>query len=130
MSVTSVEVPELEILVVDDDEGIRESISLALRLEGYRVCTATNGQEALDVLDGALPPKLILLDMVMPIMDGWGFAKAYRLRQGPRAPVVVFTAAWNAAIRAAEIGADEYIAKPIDLADLVELVGRYVPRVT
>ena len=66
------------VLVVDDDPGILATVADVLELEGYRVRTATNGREALDVLD-TVTPAAIVLDMRMPIMDGWGFAKALRL---------------------------------------------------
>jgi two-component system chemotaxis response regulator CheY len=112
------------ILVVDDDDSIRELIEMALVDEGYAVALATNGQEALDKL-GAAQPRLILLDMAMPVMDGWAFAAAYRARPGPHAPIVVVTAAREAAERAAQVDADDFIAKPFDLDRLLETVERH-----
>jgi CheY-like chemotaxis protein len=112
------------ILIVDDDDAIRELIEMALVDEGYEVALATNGQEALDKL-GAARPRLILLDMAMPVMDGWAFAAAYRARPGPHAPIVVVTAAHEAAARAAQVAADDFIAKPFDLNRLLETVERH-----
>jgi CheY-like chemotaxis protein len=112
------------ILVVDDDASIRDFIEMALTDEGYQVALATNGLEALDQL-AADPPSLILLDMAMPVMDGWAFAEAYRARPGPHAPIVVVTAAHEAAERAAQVRADDYIAKPFDLDRLLEMVERH-----
>jgi CheY-like chemotaxis protein len=112
------------ILVVDDDASIREFIEMALTDEGYEVALATNGREALDQL-AADSPSLILLDMAMPVMDGRAFAEAYRATPGPHAPIVVVTAAHEAAERAAQVRADDYIAKPFDLDRLLEIVERH-----
>ncbi len=111
------------VLVVDDDVNIREFVSLALMGEGHEVEVASNGAIALDVVQ-ALAPDVILLDMRMPVMDGWQFASAYRELPGPRARVVVMTAARDAARSGAEIGADGNLAKPFELDDLLNLVDR------
>ena len=62
----------------------------------------------------------------MPVMDGWAFAAAYQQLYPPRAPVVVVTAARDAALRAMEVGADAHLGKPFDLDDLLQVVGRFV----
>lgn len=112
------------ILVVDDDESILEFIAEALADEGYEVVTAMNGADALAV--SAQPaPDLILLDMRMPVMDGWEFAHTYRRAPGPHAPIVVITAARDAADSAVEIGAEGYLTKPFTLDGLLTLVGRF-----
>ena len=108
-------------LVVDDDKGIREFVSTALADEGYDVTEATDGQEALDRV-AQRRPDVILLDMRMPVMDGWEFARTYRERPGPHAPIVILTAALDVAKDAQEIGADGFLAKPFQLDDLLELV--------
>jgi CheY-like chemotaxis protein len=113
------------ILVVDDDEGIRSFVEFALDGEGYQVSTAANGAAALEVA-GRTPPSLILLDMRMPVMDGWSFARQYRRQPGPHAPIVVITAARDAGERAAEVAADDYLGKPFDLDDLLQVVERYL----
>lgn len=113
------------ILVVEDDEGILSTLELVLVEEGYRVVTAADGAAALDIVERQ-KPALILLDMKMPVMDGWAFARAYRDKPEPRAPVLVVTAARDAAQRAKEVGADAYLPKPFDIDDLIELVGRYM----
>jgi two-component system chemotaxis response regulator CheY len=112
------------ILVVDDDPGIREFVDLALSDEGYQVVTATDGAAALEVLAQHFP-AIILLDMRMPIMDGWEFARMYRERPGPHAPIVVVTAAREATDRAAQIAADGVLPKPFRLAELLEVVETY-----
>jgi CheY-like chemotaxis protein len=116
---------QARILVVDDDTSIRSFVEMALDGEGYAVSTATNGAQALAVT-GQLQPDLILLDMRMPIMDGWTFARRYREKDGPHAPIVVITAATDAGERAAEIDADGFLGKPFDLDELLGLVLRYV----
>ncbi len=112
------------ILIVDDDDAIRELVSMALGDEGYEVLAAWHGEEALALAEKT-PPDLILLDMRMPVMDGWEFAQTYRERGGPQAPIVVLTAARDAAEAAAQIGAAGYLAKPFDLEALLSTVARY-----
>lgn len=112
------------ILIVDDDEIILQSIEAILTDENYLVVVASNGREGLE-LARRHAPSLILLDMKMPIMDGWAFAAAYREQPAPHAPVVVMTAARDSKSRAAEIGADDYLAKPFDLDDLLAVVRRF-----
>lgn len=110
------------ILVVDDDPSIRTTVYEILDLEGYAVETAANGAEALQALE-RVQPSLVLLDMRMPVLDGWGFAQALQDR-GIHLPILVMTAAQNARNWAAEIGADGYVAKPFELLDLLAAVER------
>ncbi len=111
------------VLAVDDDPSILDLMTDILSGEGYRVLAATNGAEALSVLD-ADHPCVVLLDMRMPTLDGWGFAAAMRDR-GLHYPVVVVTAAENARAWAQEIGADAYLSKPFQLRDLLRVVERF-----
>jgi two-component system, chemotaxis family, chemotaxis protein CheY len=115
------------ILVVDDDKVILSSIEFLLTDEGYPVITAVNGKEALGCVAQHLP-HLTLIDMKMPVMDGLAFATAYRERSGPHAPIIVMTAAHDSRARAAEIEADDYIAKPFDIETLLDRIRRHVPR--
>ncbi len=116
------ELPTL--LVVDDDAAIRSSLRDVLEAEGYGVHTAGDGAAALALLrslDGALP-TLILLDLSMPVMDGWSFFAALRADQRlQRIPVVIITA--TRSLAAAPVAAG-YMAKPIDLGRLLETVQR------
>ena len=115
------------ILVVDDDPNILATVADALDLEGYSVVTATNGQEALDALkDGDNPrrPHLVLLDMRMPVLDGWGFMRAVRER-GLSLSVVVMTAAADARRWAREIEAHDVLSKPFELDELIAAVQRF-----
>jgi DNA-binding response OmpR family regulator len=114
-------------LVVDDDHDIAEMVRLALTDEGYEVVLAENGSEALAASLEA-PFDIILLDMRMAVMDGWSFAEEYRARPGLKVPVIVVTAARDAAARAAEIDADGYLAKPFSLDELFAIIERHVQR--
>ena len=113
---------EAPILVVDDDPTILATVSEALDFEGFRVMTATNGAEALELVDRNWP-SLVLLDMRMPVLDGWGFMRAVRER-GLNLTVVVMTAAADARRWAREIDAQGVLAKPFELDDLLGAVVR------
>ena len=108
------------ILVVDDDPSIRETVSQILELEGYPVETAADGAEALRAVERARP-AVVLLDMRMPVLDGWGFARALHER-GVELPIVVMTAAQDARRWADEIGAAGHLSKPFELLDLLSAV--------
>lgn len=111
------------VLVVDDDPAIREAVRDVLEAAGLRVALARDGAEALErVLTE--PPSLVLLDMRMPVMDGWHFARALRERQ-LNLPVVVMTAAADARRWAEEIGALDFVPKPFAVSELVSAVERY-----
>ena len=116
---------ERPILVIDDDPAIRATVAEILVSEGYAVATATNGADGLQSLD-RINPALVLLDMRMPILDGWGFARALQSR-GVRVPILVMTAAQDARRWAHEINAQGFVAKPFDLPDLLDAVGRFFP---
>jgi CheY-like chemotaxis protein len=113
-----------QVLVVDDDEGIRELVAMALSSAGYDVMSAPDGAAALELL-ATSQPAVILLDMLMPKVDGWEFARLYEQRPGPHAPIIVLTAARDAQARAAEIKADAWLAKPFHLDELFACVEHY-----
>lgn len=119
--------PVTKVLVVDDDTPIRDFVSATLESEGYHVVTAENGLVALRILEGEnrYQPDIILLDMRMPVVDGWQFAEAYRQLPGQKVPIVVLTAATDPAKFAAQIEADSYLPKPFDLVDLLDVVERF-----
>jgi CheY-like chemotaxis protein len=108
---------DTRVLVVDDDADIREVVARALEDDGYRVETACNGAEALRQADQHAPDAIIL-DAMMPVMDGWEFLATWRARPvGHRAPVLVVSASRDA--RAAmDRGAKAYLSKPFDLETL------------
>ncbi len=111
------------VLVVDDDTSILDTVSSILSGEGYDVVSASSGQEALDAVERKVP-LLILLDMRMPVMDGWAVARALR-GQGITVPIVVMTAAESAQRWADEVGAEGYLAKPFGLDELLATVERF-----
>ena len=109
------------VLIVDDDPDMLDLVGEALGRKGFRVVQAHDGEEALARAGEALP-DLILLDMRMPVLDGWGFARMFRERYGRRVPIVVMTAAEDSKLRADEIGANADLGKPFELARLYEVV--------
>jgi two-component system, chemotaxis family, chemotaxis protein CheY len=114
--------PKCTVLVIDDDEGIRTAMAEILEALGYDVTVAADGQEAVDMLRVGLEPHAIVLDMMMPRMDGWTFLS--EIRSDPRfreVPVVVA----SAVVRECPLGADGWLQKPFDLADLDREVARF-----
>jgi CheY-like chemotaxis protein len=113
------------IFVIDDDPGVSDALAAVLSDEGYDVMTAENGADALARLREAPAPALIVLDLMMPVMDGYQF-RAEQLRTPAIAdiPVVVLTA--GAAPRASELCVNDILKKPIDLDSLLGVIGRYV----
>ena len=112
------------VLVVDDDEGICEAVAMALSSAGYDVMSAPDGAVALELLD-ASQPDVILLDLLMPKVDGGAFARLYEQRPGPHAPIIVLTAANDVLARAAGIKAAAWLAKPFHLADRVACIEQH-----
>jgi CheY-like chemotaxis protein len=115
-----------DILVIDDDPAILATIAEILHDEGYGVRQAGNGLEGLAAVEQRRP-ALILLDMRMPVLDGWGFARALRERE-LEVPLVVMTAAQDARRWAHEVSATGVLAKPFDLLELLAVVEQLVPR--
>ena len=114
---------EAKILVVEDDDDIRDSLKELLEEEGYRVDTAANGEQALGRLSGE-PPHLILLDLMMPVMDGWEFQK--QLRQIPcfaRVPIIVISAS---KFSREPLNAAAFIPKPLDAGVLLETIESFL----
>lgn len=114
----------MKVLIVEDDAAIAEIVQMALEGEGHDVVVASDGRRALD-LAAAAQPDLILLDMLMPHMDGWVFAQRYRERPGPHAPIVVMTAAADARRRAQEVRAVAVLGKPFGLQELYDVVAGF-----
>lgn len=114
------------VLIVEDDKEIRELIQEALELEGFSTRTATNGKEALEILDEASDPYLILLDLMMPVMNGWQFLEAKKANDSlAPMPVVIISAASNEKIGNGASNANGVIKKPIDLDVLIHWVRKY-----
>jgi CheY-like chemotaxis protein len=114
------------VLIVEDDESILEAMRDGLEVQGYHVKTAIHGREALDHLATMDTPCLIFLDIMMPVMDGFQFRK-HQLQDTRIAqiPVVVVTADGNASHKAASMGAQEGIRKPVEFEDLIRVTQLY-----
>jgi CheY-like chemotaxis protein len=106
------------ILVIDDDDAVCEVLREALGDEGYAVATVPHGAAALDLVKHH-QPAVIILDLRMPIMDGWSFAEQYRRQAKPAASLILLTALKDIESSAKRIGASAYIQKPFDLDDVV-----------
>ncbi|MCC7104380.1 MAG: response regulator, partial [Chloroflexi bacterium] len=119
--------PTPRVLIVDDDEQIRTLLEQALLDEGYEVATAADGQEALCRVQTE-PPHLILLDLIMPTLDGLEFAQQLdRQRLRGETPILIISAGDRLSQSAAQIRAAAHLAKPFDLTMLLEMVGRLMP---
>ena len=116
------------ILIIEDDEDSRETLADILEMEGYKVACVGNGDEALVYLRHASRPDLILLDLMMPVMDGWAFRKEQkRHTELSEIPVVVLSGDGNVAQKAASVDAADYLMKPINLDRLFDAVNRLLP---
>lgn len=114
------------VLVIDDEPQVRATVSEALELEGYDVAQATNGMEALALL-ATHEPEVIILDLWMPVMDGWAFRRA-QLASHPHIPVVVLSALDLSSERLQELRANALIGKPFDLDVLYGAVHDVLPK--
>jgi CheY-like chemotaxis protein len=112
------------VFIVEDDVDTREMLEHFLETEGYAVETAANGKIALERLAGGVKPAVILLDLMMPVMDGWQFRRAQvRDSSLARIPVIVVSAAGRE--RVTQIDADDYLSKPVNLDELLARVTHY-----
>ena len=125
-SSTDVAAEPATVLIVDDDRAVLNALSELLEGEGYAVATAMDGVEALDQLRGGLRPCVILLDLMMPGMDGWDFR--HEQMKDPELknfPVVVITAAgFSEASVKAQFGDIEFVAKPPLAKGLLDAIRR------
>ena len=118
----------MSILIVEDEHPIRDVITEILEDEGYRVAGATNGLEALTYLRQHAHPRLILLDLGMPVMTGWEF-REHQQRDPKLAeiPVIVMSALPDLDRRAAALKAADCLNKPVNIDKLLGTIARYVP---
>jgi DNA-binding response OmpR family regulator len=108
-----------KVLLVDDEKAILKVLSIKLRISGYDVVTAPGGQEALDLVKTECP-DIMLLDVIMPGIDG--FEVLQKLRPSSQLPVIVLSARPENAQKALSLGANDFIAKPLDVDDLVKRI--------
>jgi CheY-like chemotaxis protein len=112
------------VFIVEDDLDTREMLARFLELEGFVVESAENGKMALERLGGGTEACVILLDLMMPVMDGWQFRQAQIQNQElAKIPVIVVSAAGRERIE--RIDADAYLSKPVDLEELLGCVTRF-----
>jgi CheY-like chemotaxis protein len=114
------------VLIVEDDTDLRETLVDLLQVEGYRTAEAANGREALARLGQAGPPCLVLLDLMMPVMNGWELRE--QMRQDPAlasVPVAILTGVRNGTDQAAALDAVGYFQKPLDFDALLATVAIY-----
>ena len=112
------------VFIVEDDLDTREMLGRFLELEGYRVESAENGKLALERLGSGVGACVILLDLMMPVMDGWQFRQAQIRDEGlADIPVIVVSAAGRERIE--KIQADAYLSKPVDLDELLGCVTQF-----
>ena len=110
-----------KILIVEDDGNIRELLRLYLEREGYEITEASNGEEGVEQWR-KVNPDMILLDVMMPIMDGWQVCKI--IREESKVPIIILTAKGETfdKVNGLEMGADEYIVKPLEMREVVARV--------
>lgn len=120
---------QMRVLVVDDEPGIRQMLRAGLGDDGYDVREAANGADALAICR-SWRPDAIVLDLMMPVMNGWQFAEAYGAQPGAKAPIIVITAAGPGAIRSTNsLGViSTVMAKPIQLDELRETLALHMGR--
>jgi DNA-binding response OmpR family regulator len=107
------------VLVVEDDAHMQEMVLFVLSREGYRVRGAVNGREALAEMEKS-PADLVVLDVMMPVMDGWDLCRELR-RLNPELPIIMITAKHETSqkVKGFDLGADDYLVKPFDPQELV-----------
>ncbi len=110
-----------KILIVEDDGNIRELLRLYLEREGYEITEASNGEEGV-ALWRKINPDMILLDVMMPIMDGWQVCKI--IRKESKVPIIIMTAKGETfdKVNGLEMGADDYIVKPLEMREVIARV--------
>ena len=121
----------MKILVVDDERAVRESLRRALELEGYEIELAADGREALERLEADSQPDALVLDVLMPGVDGLEVCRRLR-RAGSRLPVLMLTArdAVENRVAGLDAGADDYVTKPFALEELLARIRALLRRTT
>ena len=113
------------VLVIDDDDAVCEILREALTDDGYAVATVPHGAAALELVKHHRP-AVIILDLRMPIMDGWSFAEQYRRQATPAASLILLTALKDIEESARRIGAATFIQKPFELTDVLTKIERCI----
>jgi CheY-like chemotaxis protein len=117
------------VLIVDDSDDIREMVKFVLESRGYRVSEAVNGQEALKIAQKECP-HLILMDLNMPVLDGFGAARGIReITRMCDVPIVAISAhnTIDHRAKASAVGFNDYLTKPINFVQMIDLIRRFIP---
>jgi DNA-binding response OmpR family regulator len=114
------------VLIVEDDPDIRAALADVIAEDGHEIMTAVNGRDALDQLRATdVPPSVIVLDLMMPVMDGWQFAAGLReVAAWSTIPIVIVSAGDDVESEARALGARGHLRKPVDLDELLAMVVR------
>jgi len=115
------------VMIVEDDDATRDALAALLEDENYRVLQASNGSEALRILNSeSAGCRIICLDLMMPVMNGWDFRQQQRRTSAlAHIPVVLMSAGAQLAIASEDLGAAAYVSKPVVIADLLAIVRRH-----
>lgn len=118
------------ILVVDDERNIRDLLRMYLEVEGYQVLEAADGNTALQVLEGSSEPDFVILDLMLPGIDGWEICRRIRNGRRPTLPILMLTARDEDVdkIVGLELGADDYVTKPFNPREVVARVRAILRR--
>jgi CheY-like chemotaxis protein len=116
--------PTKRVLIVEDDRSIREMMKSVLEIEGFTIVAANNGREGIDAIRGSHPPDVILLDMMMPVMNGWDFLDFVRANAMTAKIPVVVVSAYDEIARS--VRPDAFVPKPVQLKALLEAIEKCV----
>ena len=118
------------VLIVDDERNIRDLLRMYLEVEGYKVLEAPDGTAALQMLDGPTEPDLVILDLMLPGLDGWEVCRRIRSGRRPMLPVLMLTARDEDVdkIVGLELGADDYVTKPFNPREVTARVKAILRR--
>jgi two-component system response regulator MtrA len=112
----------MHVLIIEDDEPTAQAVGEVLELEGFAVRRVRNGADAIDVLHD-FTPDVVIVDLQLPVMDGRSFIELYRRRVRPAASVIVMSGRTDGRSIAQSIGADGYVAKPFESAQLLSAIS-------
>jgi CheY-like chemotaxis protein len=112
------------VMVVDDDIDVREGVAELLENVGFQVAKAAHGVEAIELLQKGVRPRLVLLDLSMPVMDGWAFLDAIQGSAFAAIPVCVISSDAARAVKLSRAGVSAFLQKPVSLADLLQTLQR------
>ena len=113
------------VLLVDDDDDLADALRQSLHDAGFAIATVRHGAAALELI-GQIEPDVILLDLTMPIMDGWSFAEQYRRQAKPPASLILVSAMKDIEESARRIGAATFIQKPFELTDVLSKIDHCI----